>query len=486
MNDSNKEYRTRLCKNGLTALSVALVLLLAIILVNVVATALPADVKKLDMTDQKMYSVSDSTKREVAKNETAVELYLISSGGEAGLASDGVQLDAFLDNLAAVNKKISYKLIDSLIEPDFAASMGLESVANMSVIVKSPLRSRVLNLSDFFSYYIDGVGKVNETNAMYYYYYYGLTPTYVFDGEALLLGALRYVTDPNLPVMYMLSGHSETALSTTLLEILDSANITAASVTLSTLNSVPADCDLLLINAPQTDFTEAETQLLLRYLENGGTVMLVTTPDSCTFTNLSKITAAMGLSAEPGFVIETESSHYYNAQYPYYLIPSATFSGIGGKGTVLPFAHGIRMNSELPNGIKTTSLFSTSSEAYMVPVNAETVEKTEDSEVRSYCVGAISQNTSGGGLIWVASNGFTADSPNTVGGGANYSTFLSAVTWVCGESTSATNTTPVSLVSERLEVSQTSAGLLSVILTILLPLAIVGYGGFCLSRRKKK
>lgn len=105
MNDSNKEYRSRMSKNGLITLAVVAVLLVILIAVNLVASALPADVKNIDMTDNKMYSVTDSTKRELAKTDTAVNIYLICQGGEAALADTGVHLDVFLDNLAAVRKR---------------------------------------------------------------------------------------------------------------------------------------------------------------------------------------------------------------------------------------------------------------------------------------------------------------------------------------------------------------------------------------------
>lgn len=488
MNDSNKEYRSRMSKNGLITLAVVAVLLVILIAVNLVASALPADVKNIDMTDNKMYSVTDSTKRELAKTDTAVNIYLICQGGEAALADTGVHLDVFLDNLAAVSNKITYTLIDPLVKTDFLAKYDFGTdVSDLSVIVESALRSRLIPASDFFSYYIDGVGKITETNALYYYYYYGLTPSYVFDGESLLLGAVSYVTAVGLPTVYALSGHSETALTDTLTEQLDAANIHTSTVTLTGLSTLPDDCDMLIINAPQTDITEEEATLLLSYLKAGGAIMMVTTPDAAAFPNLGKVAAAMGLSAEQGIVIETDSSHYYNAQAPYYLIPEIGSHTVteSGSTVILPFAHGINIADSLPTGLNVTPLYTTSSGAYTIAIDAETVQMPEGAEARSICVGAVAENAANGKLIWIASNGFTVDSMNQAISGGNYATFVACANWVCGES-DIPSASPLALTTGTLSVSATSAGLLSVILIFLIPLLFVGYGLFCVIRRKRR
>lgn len=486
MNDFNKEYRTRLSKNGLITLAIAAVLLAVLLAINLLVSALPANIRSIDMTENKMYSLSDQTKREIAKTDTAVTVYLFCRGGEAALADNAFHLDAFLDNLAAVSGKITYRLVDPLTDTATLSELGLETVDNLSVTVKSALRSRSIPSSDFFAYYVDGVGKVNENNALYYYYYYGLTPSYVFDGEALLLSAIRYVCDPNPPTVYALSGHSETALSETLLKQLDTANFNTASITLTNAG-LPSDCDMLIINAPQSDLAAAEVETILSYIKKGGTVMLITTPDSATFTNLSVIVEAMGMTAEQGIVVETNSSYYYNAQAPYYLIPikeshSATQTG---SNVMLPFAHGIRFAEPLPEGISASPLLSTSSAAYLLDIDAETLAKPEDTELRSFCVGGVSQNAVGGKLIWFPSNGLTNDSGNQAVNGGNYAFLVKCAEWVCGSEVT-TATAPLPLSTPRLSVTTSTAGLLALIIIFLIPLGFIGYGLFFVIRRRRK
>ena len=485
MNDSNKEYRSRLQKNGLITLAVALAILLVLVAINLAISALPTNIKSIDLTEEKMYSVTDSTKRILAKTETAVSIYLFCHGGEAALTDNAFHLDAFLKNVATVSNKITYRMVDPYTDTTLMAELGLESANNLSVLVKSALRSRTISSSEFFSYYVDGVGKVDESTALYYYYYYGLTPSYIFDGEALLLGAVDYVCDPNLPTIYTLSTHSETALSDTLLKALDAAHFNVATLSAASSSHLSA-CDMLVINAPQTDLTVDEVSLFLQYINAGGTILLTTTPDSAIFPNLASLAAAMGMAAQEGIVVETNSAYYYNAQAPYYLIPAkaAHATTQSEVSILLTFSHGIQ-TIETAEGVTVSPLFTTSQSAYMLPIDAETLQQPEDTELTAFCVSAVSQNAAGGKLIWIASNGLTNDSANQAINGGNYAFFTECARWVC-ESGTIPTANPLPLSTPRLEVETTTAALLSAIIIFIIPLSFIGYGLFFVIRRKKK
>ena len=94
-------------KKGRAALLLALILALALIAVNLLVDRLPSDTKNLDLTKDKIYSVSDSTKRNIAKIKEDVSVYLVAVNGVAALSDEGVHLHTFLANAAAVSKKIS-------------------------------------------------------------------------------------------------------------------------------------------------------------------------------------------------------------------------------------------------------------------------------------------------------------------------------------------------------------------------------------------
>ena len=64
--------QNRTAKMGLISLATALLLAAVLLLTNVLAAKLPADVKTLDLTADKKFSVTDSTAREIAKNITPI------------------------------------------------------------------------------------------------------------------------------------------------------------------------------------------------------------------------------------------------------------------------------------------------------------------------------------------------------------------------------------------------------------------------------
>ncbi len=491
MNNKNNEnsLQGRMTRFGIYALSLVSMLLAVLLLLNLLVASLPVNFSRLDITENKIYSLSATTKRQIAKVERPVEVYLLVEGGQAALSksgSQGIQMDAFLANLAASGKKLSYRLIDPAADAEALTALGLtsDSVSDLSVVVKSPLRSRVLTASSFYSLYVEGVGKVDETTAAYYYYYYSLTPTYVFDGENQMMAAIEYVSDPELPVVYTLSGHSETALSDTLSSQLTAAGIQPSSVSLASLTAVPEDCRAMVIHAPQSDLTDSELSILMGYIADGGSVILITAPDTLEFPNLAKLAASQGMLPEIGIVVETDSNNYYSAQYPYYLMLAGKSALLSSATVCLPFAHGITISSSLPQGVTVTPIYSTSDGAYLVSLEAETLEKPEEAEAHTIHTGVMAENSAGGRLIWLASNGFLDDSVNQTSG-TNQAAFMTAVTTICGTGDIPT-VAPIDLSASTLTVDATTAGLLSTILVILVPLSVMAYGAVCVVRRKRR
>lgn len=485
MNETTKNVSM---KKGRAALLLAVILALSLILINLLIEKLPYDAKNIDLTQNKIYSVTDATKRSVAKVDEAVSIYLVSVNGETALSDEGVHLHAFFSNAASVNKKISYSLVDPVKDPSWLEKYEFASeMSNLSVVVESQRRSYHIPYSELFSYYVDGVGKISESNAMYYYYY-GYTPYYCFDGEAKLLEALTYVTDPDMAVVYALTGHSEPDLSSSAASMIKSAGISPKTLSLSSGASVPADCDLLIINAPQTDITAAEASLLCNYLARGGAILLTTTPEITSMPNLTTVTAYMAMYGVDGIVTEEDGTHYYNSSYPYYLAPIVGSHAVTASVStaLLPFAHGIEFAETLPAGTTVTPILTTSEAAYVIPLDATTPEKPEGAETKTFCVGAVSEISGGGRLIWIPCTNFFSDTADGMISGANSVLLASTVTWTCGAPATAPTANILPLVTETLTVNTATARLLSLMLTIIMPIAIVALGIFTSIRRKRR
>ena len=131
---------------------------------------------------------------------------------------------------------------------------------NNSVIAVSAQRSKVVSSTDMYTYGFD------------YDYYTNAT---VFNGEGLLTNAVRYVTDPEIPAVYLLTGHGEPSLPEALMDTLTTENIDIRELNLVTEKTVPEDALTVVIFSPASDITEQEKEELLSFSDRGGGLILV-------------------------------------------------------------------------------------------------------------------------------------------------------------------------------------------------------------------
>lgn len=493
MNPIMKEFKQKTTGAGLRVFLTTLLLLIALIGVNLLFGLLPASVTEPDISPLKMYSVSDTTKRELSKLNEKVEIYMLSAGGESVLADEGRHIKTFLEKFPDYNKNLSFKVIDTLIDPTFHSELGLsEAPENLSIIVKSGKRLRTLSSNDLFYYYIDGVGKIDAADIQQYVYMmqlYGqsVNPIYYFDGENKLLSALDYITTDILPIAYQLSGHNEIDLPDSFVTELEANNITLSTLGLIQTGEIPDDCSLLIIYAPEQDITADEKEILSNYLSDGGKLLLVTNPGVSALENLLAVTSEYGLVAEDGIVIENDSNHYY--QYPYYLFPSVTAHSATGtlsssKYILLTMAHGIKLG-EKADDINTMGIFSSTAVSHIIPTDAETTARPEGQDASEHLIGAVAESDSGTKIVWIASPDFFGEGANSYTAGGNYAYALSAIKWICAKQDSI-KISPLPMETSRLVVSAGSAAIWSVVLIFMIPLAVFGCGMLYWLRRRKK
>lgn len=173
------------------------------------------------------------------------------------------------------------------------------SIYNNSLVVECGERSTYVSYEDIYEY-------------DYSNYYSTGSYDVGFAGESALTSAIDYVTNEDLPKLYTLTGHGESALSTNFQASVDKQNILTESLSLLTVEGVPEDADCLLINAPTSDISESERDAILEYLQAGGKLVLITGPlqDGTELTNLEAVMEYYGVTAEDGIVVEGSQSNY--------------------------------------------------------------------------------------------------------------------------------------------------------------------------------
>ena len=476
-------------KAGTYTVVVSLILLAVLIVINLFVSALPSKWITIDTSVNKMFSISESSEKAARKVKEDVTIYLICDPTQG----EDTQMLTFLDRYADMNSHIRIKSIDPVAQPNFTVQYTTNTLTNYSIIVESARRFRVIDYAEM-AYYSGGISASTDVETLttyfqYYYQAYGEYPSLYFNGENLITSALDYVTSENMTVAYTLTGHGETAISDTLKKQLSYSNINmGGDFTSLTATAIPADCDILIINAPTTDLNETETQMIVSYLQNGGNIVLTTAPGISKQPNLLTVTAACGLTAIDGIVIDTTANNY--VQYPYYLLPTVeeheiTADFMSGYYMVMPLAHGITRTENVPAGVTLAPLFSTSSAAYAVETTAQTLEKPADATTRSFWLGVTAQNGSGGKLIWLSSYVALTDDAQSITG-ANYTYAASMMNWLCPRETILETVAPISMDDPVLVVSEGAALTWSAIFILVIPFSFLIAGLVIWIRRRRR
>lgn len=475
---------------GLTSVAISALLLAVLVAVTSLVGLLPKSKTILDASENGMYSVSDAAKRDIAKVKSNVSVYLLTAGGEKSLSETGTHLYTFLKRASAQNKKISYKIIDLYTDTDFISQKGIDTsnVTVPSFLVESELRSRYVDSSDIFYYYIEGVGKTTQSEAQMYQYYaamYGsvIEVSYRFEGEGLLVSALSYVTSPTVPTICALTSHGETSLPTAVKNQISALG--ASYNEISSLTSVPL-CDVLLINAPTSDLTYGEFSIIKQYLQKGGKLFLTTAPGVSALTNISALAEIYGLSPIDDVIIDPTEGYFYN--YPNWLTPMITAhtatAGLSYK-PLIPTAHAIATFDTA--GVTSMPILSTSASSYVIPTTSSSAEKPEGTEQKSYAAGIVAEATNGSTVLWLASSAVFDETANQYSGGGNFEFAASVVSYLCGiERTANSEFKALTLVSEQLTFSGASRLIVSAILVAVIPLSVMIAGiVYCYKRKRR-
>ena len=133
-----------------------------------------------------------------------------------------------------------------------------------------------------------------------------------------------------------------------------------------------ANC--LILFAPESDISTHEATLIRDYLNGGGSLMLVTAPETVeSLPNVQSVAALFGLTAAPGLVEEGDTSYISGSRFT--LVPtvstqhSATaYVSNSQYKAQMPNSHAITAAETLPAGVTVTPLFTTSETANRVSV----------------------------------------------------------------------------------------------------------------------
>ena len=348
-----------------------IVLVIAIaVLVNMIAARLPEEVRHLDISDNRIYEISD-TSRELLKNLDQDVTFTVF----AEKSSTDDRIKTFLEKYTSLTGRIKLEWVDPVLHPSELTENGVDS-DTILVAGKETGKTTTIAFSDIL------------VTDEYSYYTTGSTAATEFDGDGQLTSAVNFVTTDDQKKVYVTTGHGESAFSGSVSDLLKKNNMTEEELNLLMAGEIPEDCDLLFLYSPVTDLSEEEVSLLKDYIAHGGKVYITLSSESSDATpNLDGLLKAYGMTRADGYI--ADMSRNYQGNY-YYIFPEISAydgltDGLSSNMVLLINAHGMTITDPEADTISVSSFLDTSEQGYAV---------TEENQTEgTYSLGAVATQT---------------------------------------------------------------------------------------------
>ena len=364
--------------NGTKTFLLVAIIILAFVGITVGMKKL--DLTPIDLTEEKLYTLTDESKEKVKDIDQDVNIYFV---GYAESDSD-FELAKQYKN---ANEKIVATVVNPDDRPDLTQKYKIES-GTEGIIVESGDRYKVLTSDDLVTYD---------------------TSTYetISIAEEKLTNAIRSVTTDNIPKVYFLEGYSDFSLENNMqfLNVYLQNEITnVESLNVLSKGNIPDDCDTLVIQSPSKDFDDVATTAITDYINKGGNILWLNSAiaNEIDYTNVNKILATYGINPfEVGAIRETDTSKMVS-QSPDLIIPEIQYSDVTKKlynSTGVIFLNATKINvvgsEELSNlKVTKTDLIKTSENSYFRSnFKIQSNEPQDGEEKQAYLVGAELEKT---------------------------------------------------------------------------------------------
>ena len=360
-----KTFQNRTSRNGSYSVGLIALVVGIVVVINLIAAQLPENIRKIDISDNKIYEISKTSKKILEKLDHKVTFKVFAEKDSAD-----ERIRTFLKKYAALSDQIKVEWVDPVLHPSALKDNNVE--AN-TILISCKDTGKTTTVA------FDKIIVVDE----YSYYTTGSATESEFDGEGQLTSAIHYVTSDTQKKMYYTTGHGESTFSSSVSELLDKNNMSEEEVNLLMAGKVPDDCDLLFLYGPVKDITEEESTMLADYMSKGGRVFLILGDAKEDTPNLKKFLAEYGMEQADGYIADMQRC--YQGNY-YYIFPEISASGDMAEGldtdmVLLSNAHGMNLTDPARDTISVTPFMSTSSNAYAVTQEAQ--------KEGSYTLGAV-------------------------------------------------------------------------------------------------
>ena len=274
---------SRATKVGSFSITSVIVVIAIAVIINLLAEAVPTRYTKFDLSANSMFSISEETEAVLAELDRDITLYWLVRQG-----TEDFTIGMLLESYEGMSSHIKLVSKDPDVFPTFAEQYTDENINNNSVIAVS--EDGTSRYVDYYDMYESGYNTAAymETGIVDYY----------FVGESAVTGAISYLMDDFVPVVYYTVGHGEldirNANYANYVKGLENQNIDLQKLSLASSNEIPSDACALFIFAPASDIAEAESDMIRGFLASGGRLIVLTSLQNGSLPRLEAIMADYG------------------------------------------------------------------------------------------------------------------------------------------------------------------------------------------------
>ena len=484
MNNILESLKSKKVRYGTFSTLMIVIVIAILIIINLVADRLNLS---YDMTENKLYSISQQSKDLLAKIDQDITIYaLVRAGEENYMFSNAVGELTFkelLQEYANNSKYIRVEYKDPYLYPQFAEKYNEDEGALPvnTVIVESGNRFRAINPNEMIT---------TDYNMQTFQQY-----VKTIDIEPRITNAINDVTAEKTPVIYTFTSHNEAGIPESLQDQMVMANFDVKTFDIVT-KDIPEDCTILFLTQPARDWTESAVEKVREYLQNDGRALFAFNNIFTDMPNLNGLLDSFGVKIGNYLVIEGSAEHLVSSN-PTIMLPNIADHEL--NRTLLERNYrplfiqpsGVETLPVRKNSIKIEPLLTTSSSSYgKVNPDAQSIAKEEgdvDGPINvavavtdSYYTD-VSHTTK---LVVVAASSIVDEQINYQLNGANYFFLINSLNWLQDKDDTVYIPSKSPATLSQLTITQQQIYILMFFSVFVIPLSVIAVGLVVWLRRR--
>lgn len=409
--------------------------------------------KRIDLTTEELYSISDQTKKVVANLSKDVKVIYFNK-------VDNQQFSDLMKEYKYAGARLSYERVDRQQRPELAKQYKARRDGDIAVAVGE--RIEVIS-----------------------------SPT-----EQGVTNAILKVTRGAVKTICFADGHGEKSLADTqgsgysiVDQRLKDENYQLKTVLLARESQIPSECVALVVAGPQDAFSPPETAMIGKYLDGGGRAMIMLDPE--TDPKLGDVLNGWGIQAADNVVLDfTLENQVYGGGGPGSPLVSdydnhAITKDLARRLTTFPMARAIKITGS--HGSNVAAILKTSEGSYakdkIVPGQQPKYDPAKDQKGPLTLGAAASKfvNDKEARLVVIGDSDFASNGACEFRRNADL--FLNSVNWLAGDE-DLISIRPKKITNRSVTMTASQQRTFLLLTAALMPLAVIGSGVYIWWKRR--